>query len=257
VRGSVSPSEYPEIETTADFLEHGPAYGMDNAEWTERNRHTPFRGWHIDSITRIDPPAATILRAEKVPAYGGDTMWANLAAAYAGMSEPVRRFADGLRAEHRLGVTYRPRNGPDAYLAYLRDKQTAAVHPLVRVHPETGERTLFMDCQYIDRIVDVTRFESRGLLDLFTREILRPEYTVRLRWEPGHVAFWDNRATMHLGPVDTVHLGNDEPRIMHRIMLAGDIPVGVDGKPSHALVGDPLRTLPRPRTGPITTPRTP
>ncbi|WEB39569.1 TauD/TfdA family dioxygenase [Streptomyces yunnanensis] len=239
-RGSVSPKDYPEIETTADFLEHGPTFGLDNNEWTERNRHSPWRGWHIDASPRIDPPTATILRAEQVPSYGGDTMWANLAAAYTGLSEAVQRLADGLRVEHRLGVTYRPRPGRDAYVEHLMENQAATIHPLVRVHPETGERVLFIDCQYIEQIIGVSRFESQGLLSMFTEQILRPEYTVRFRWEPGSVAFWDNRSTMHLGPVDTAHLESGIPRIMHRVMVVGDIPVGVDGKPSESLVGAPL-----------------
>lgn len=111
---------------------------MEHDEWLQRRRHTLLRGWHCDHGARVDPPAATILRAETVPPYGGDTTWSNLAAAYAGLSAPVREFVDGLRAEHRLGVGYQPRPGDDAYVRHLLDHQVASVHPLVRVHPETG-----------------------------------------------------------------------------------------------------------------------
>ncbi|QNP68432.1 TauD/TfdA family dioxygenase [Streptomyces roseirectus] len=234
-RGSASPAGFPEVETTADRLELGGSFGMDHEEWLHRRRHTLLRGWHCDHGARIDPPAATILRAETVPPYGGDTTWSNLAAAYAGLSEPVRRFVDGLRAEHRLGVGYQPRPGDDAYVRHLLDHQVASVHPLIRVHPLTGERILSVNGYYVDHIHDLSRTESRALLDLLLDQAVRPEYTVRFRWEPGSVAFWDNRATIHLAPSDNAHL--DFPRTMHRVMLAGEVPVGVDGRESVAVTG--------------------
>ncbi|MEU6285375.1 TauD/TfdA family dioxygenase [Streptomyces sp. NPDC047028] len=234
-RGSASPAGFPEVETTADRLELGGRFGMEHEEWLRRRRHTLLRGWHCDHGARIDPPAATVLRAETVPPYGGDTTWANLAAAYAGLSAPVRAFVDGLRAEHRLGVGYQPRTGDDAYVRHLLDHQVASVHPLVRVHPETGERVLYVNGYYVEQITGVSRAESAALLEMLLEQAVRPEYTVRFRWEPGSVAFWDNRATIHLAPADNAHL--DFRRIMHRVMLAGDVPVGVDGSPSKALTG--------------------
>ncbi|MCX4912509.1 TauD/TfdA family dioxygenase [Streptomyces sp. NBC_00687] len=234
-RGSASPKDFPEVETTADRLELGGRYGMDHEEWLRRRRHSLLRGWHCDHGARVDPPAATILRAETVPPYGGDTTWANLAAAYAGLSAPVRAFVDGLRAEHRLGVGYQTRPGEDAYARHLLDRQVATEHPLVRVHPETGERVLFVNGYYVEQILDVSRPESRAILDMLLEQAVRPEYTVRFRWEPGSVAFWDNRATIHLAPSDTAHV--DHPRVMHRVMLAGDVPQGVDGKPSVPITG--------------------
>ncbi|TVZ76053.1 TauD/TfdA family dioxygenase [Streptomyces sp. BK340] len=233
-RGSASPPDFPEVETTADRLELGGRFGMEHEEWLRR-RHTLLRGWHCDHGARIDPPAATILRAETVPPYGGDTTWSNLAAAYAGLSAPVRAFVDGLRAEHRLGVGYQPRPGDDGYVRHLLDHQVASVHPLVRVHPETGERVLFVNGYYLEQISDVSRPESEALLEMLLEQAVRPEYTVRFRWEPGSVAFWDNRATIHLAPGDSAHLGF--PRIMHRVMLAGEVPVGVDGRPSEPVTG--------------------
>ncbi|MFJ3285341.1 TauD/TfdA dioxygenase family protein [Streptomyces sp. NPDC086669] len=234
-RGSASPEKFPEVETTADRLELGGRFGMEHDEWLRRRRHHLLRGWHCDHGARVDPPAATILRAETVPPYGGDTTWANLAAAYAGLSEPVRRFVDGLRAEHRLGVGYQPRPGDDAYVRHLLDHQVASLHPLVRVHPETGERVLYVNGYYVEQIDGLSRAESGVVLEMLLEQAVRPEYTVRFRWEPGSVAFWDNRATIHLAPGDTAHL--DVPRVMHRVMLAGDVPVGVDGTPSRPLTG--------------------
>ncbi len=188
-----------------------------------------------DHGARVDPPAATILRAESVPPYGGDTTWSDLAAAYAGLSAPVREFADGLRAEHRLGVGYQPRPGDDAYVRRLLDHRVVSLHPLVRVHPETGERVLFVNGHCVEQIAGLSRPESRAVLDMLLERATRPEYAVRFRWEPGSVAFWDHRATIHLAPADSAHLGF--PRITHRVMLAGDVPVGVDGRQSEPVVG--------------------
>ncbi|MFB8775955.1 TauD/TfdA dioxygenase family protein [Streptomyces broussonetiae] len=234
-RGSASPADVPEVETTADRLELGGRFGMEHEEWLRRRRHTLLRGWHCDHGARVDPPAATILRAETVPPYGGDTTWSNLAAAYAGLSAPVRDFVAGLRAEHRLGVGYQPRPGDDAYVRHLLDHQIATLHPLVRVHPETGERVLFVNGYYVEQIDGLSRPESQAVLDMLLEQAVRPEYTVRFRWEAGSVAFWDNRATIHLAPSDNAHLGL--PRVMHRVMLAGEVPVGVDGQPSRAITG--------------------
>ncbi|MCK2215733.1 TauD/TfdA family dioxygenase [Actinomadura sp. ATCC 31491] len=234
-RGSASPAGFPEVETTADRLELAGRFGMEREEWLERRRHSYLRGWHCDHGARVDPPAATILRAETVPAYGGDTTWANLAAAYAGLSEPVRRLVDGLRAEHRLGVGYQPRPQDDAYVRHLLGHQIATLHPLVRVHPETGERLLYVNGYYVERIAEVSRLESGALLEMLLQQAVRPEYTVRFRWQPGDVAFWDNRATMHLAPSDTQHLG--QARVMHRVMLHGEVPVGADGRRSEPITG--------------------
>ncbi|MGF1425704.1 TauD/TfdA dioxygenase family protein [Kitasatospora sp. LaBMicrA B282] len=234
-RGSASPPDVPEIETTADRLELSGRYGMERAEWLHRRNDSLLHPWHSDWSNHLAPPAATLLRAESVPPYGGDTTWANLAAAYAGLSAPVRAFVDGLRAEHRLGVGYQPQPGRDAYVEHLLGHQMATAHPLVRVLPETGERVLFVNGYYVEQILGLSRPESRAVLDLLLEQAVRPEYTVRFRWEPGSVALWDNRATIHLAPRDAAHL--EVPRIMHRVLIAGDVPIGVDGKPSESLTG--------------------
>jgi taurine dioxygenase len=247
-RGGVSPRDVPEVETTADRLELGGRFGMGHEEWLRRRRHTLLRGWHCDHGARVDPPAVTVLRAESVPPYGGDTTWSNLAAAYAGLSAPVRAFVDGLRAEHRLGVGYQPRPGDDAYVRHLMEHQVATVHPLVRVHPETGERVLFVNGYYVEQIDGLSRAESTVILQMLLEQAIRPEYTVRFRWDPGSVALWDNRATIHLAPTDTTQL--EYPRIMHRVMIAGDVPVGVDGRSSEPITGSAPGTWGRPGSRP-------
>ncbi|MBV8621104.1 MAG: TauD/TfdA family dioxygenase [Curvibacter sp.] len=197
----------------------------------------PWSGWHTDVTAAVNPPAASILRGVDIPPYGGDTQWTNLVTAYQKLSEPLRRFVDGLRGIHRFsappGAT-----ATEAYRQLVQNHQLVSEHPLVRVHPETGERVLFVSPGFLKSLVGFSPRESRHLLELLWEHILRPEFTVRFKWEPGSVAFWDNRATAHLAPSDIFDLDFD--RQLYRVTLVGDVPVGVDGRPSSALEGDPL-----------------
>jgi taurine dioxygenase len=195
--------------------------------------------WHADVTAAVNPPAASILRAEVIPPYGGDTQWSNTVAAYAGLSEPLRRLADGLRAVHRFS----PPDGAtatDDYQNRVTRRPLLTEHPVVRVHPETGEKALYVNPGFTKHLVDVSPHESRRLLGLFYDELARPEYTVRFKWEPGSVAFWDNRSTVHLAPSD---LTLDHDRRLYRVTLVGDVPVGPDGRPSVARDGEPFEAI--------------
>jgi len=206
-------------------------------EYGGKTARRDIDGWHTDVTAVINPPAGSILRAEDVPPYGGDTTWTNLVAAYEGLSAPFKRFAEKLRAVHSFHL-------PDgvAVSSKLRErieaKPLVSEHPVVRVHPETGERALFVSPTFVRYIVGVSPEESRRIINLFFQQITRPEYTVRFRWQKGSIAFWDNRATSHLGPQDIDHIEHE--RKLHRITLVGDIPVGVDGVPSRPIQGEPL-----------------
>jgi len=198
--------------------------------------HTaPWSGWHTDVTAAVNPPAGSILRGVVIPPYGGDTQFTNLAAAYAGLSEPLQRLADGLRGVHQFAA---PRGAtPTAdYLKQVAEAPLVSEHPIVRVHPETGEKVLFVSPGFLQGIVGLSPRESDLLLQLFWEQAIRPEYVVRFKWEPGSIAFWDNRATSHLAPTDIHALDFD--RQLYRITLVGDVPVGVDGKRSTALSGD-------------------
>ncbi|MEZ5150365.1 TauD/TfdA dioxygenase family protein [Rhodococcus zopfii] len=196
-------------------------------------------GWHADVTAAVNPPAASILRAEVLPPYGGDTQWSNAVAAYEGLSAPVRALADGLRAVHRFspGAGTTP---TDDYLRRVEKRPLLTEHPVVRVHPETGEKALYVNPGFTTHLVGVSPHESRRLLELFYDELTRPEYTVRFRWEPGSIAFWDNRSTVHLAPRD---LTTDDDRRLYRVTLVGDIPVGPDGRESVALEGKPFEAI--------------
>lgn len=230
------PEDHPEI-FTIDPRRFEQRYGKNFRDEYRKRQYSYFDGWHTDVTAAVNPPAGSILRAETVPDVGGDTQWTNLVAAYEGLSAPVRAFVDTLRAEHRYGGS-RPVEGGGEYVRRINDNLLVAVHPVVRVHPETGERALFVNPGFTSHIVDVTASESTRILDLLYAEITRPEYTVRLRWEDGHVAFWDNRATAHLAPRDLEHL--DVERRLHRVTLIGDVPVGPDGRESELVAGRPF-----------------
>jgi alpha-ketoglutarate-dependent taurine dioxygenase len=195
--------------------------------------------WHADVTAAVNPPAASILRAEVIPPYGGDTQWSNTVAAYAGLSGPLQRLAEKLRAVHRFS----PPDGATAtedFERRVKRRPLITEHPVVRVHPETGEKALYVNPGFTTHIVGVSPHESRRLLGLFYDELVRPEYTVRFKWEPGSIAFWDNRSTVHLAPTD---LTLDHDRRLYRVTLVGDVPQGPDGQPSVALDGEPFEAI--------------
>ena len=196
-----------------------------------------FAGWHSDVTAALNPPWGSILRAEVIPPYGGDTQWTNLVAAYEGLSEPLQRLADGLRGVHYFSA---PSTAPatEDYQRRLERRPLKTVHPLVRVHPETGERALYVSPSFLKEIVGLSPRESEQVLHLFWEQIIRPRYLVRFKWEPGSVAFWDNRSTCHLGPTDLGSVEHD--RLLYRVTLVGDIPVGPDGVTSTAIEGEPF-----------------
>jgi alpha-ketoglutarate-dependent taurine dioxygenase len=229
--GDAAPPGYPQIHTVSPDA-YAKRYGAKYSQ--ELGVNGP--GWHADVTALINPPAASILRAEQVPPYGGDTQFANVAVAYQGLSAPVRDLIDGLHAEHRFGASRNAVRSNEKIGELVRDTPIASVHPVVRVHPETGEKVLYVNPGFTTHIVDLQPRESRHLLDLLYEQVARPEYTVRFKWEPGSIAFWDNRAVLHLAPRDQYHL--DDVRILHRITLVGDIPVGTDGRQSESLEGE-------------------
>jgi taurine dioxygenase len=207
------------------------------------NRHEgpsmirPWTGWHADITAAINPPAASILRGVTVPPQGGDTQWTNLVAAYQGLSETLRGFVDGLRGIHRFAAPQGVKTTGE-YDKLLTSRGHVSEHPLVRVHPETGERALYISPSFLKSVVGLHPRESQQLLELLWEHAVRPEYTVRFRWQPGDIAFWDNRSTCHLAPRDIFQ--SDADRQLYRVTLVGDIPVGTDGARSTAIEGDPV-----------------
>lgn len=182
--------------------------------------------WHSDETFRAEPPMGTILRSVIVPEVGGDTMWASMTAAYEALSDWIRNLIDGLEAVHDIGPFRRlfpdDADGRTA-LRRMEDMFPRQTHPVVRVHPVSGRRVLFVNPQFTVAIKDMTERESRSLLDLLFRQAQTPEYQFRLRWRPNMVAFWDNRSTQHYA----VHDYYPQRRKMDRVTIKGDRPFGI------------------------------
>ncbi|HSA53798.1 MAG TPA: TauD/TfdA family dioxygenase [Yinghuangia sp.] len=192
--------------------------------------------WHTDVTFVPAYPLASILRGITIPEAGGDTLWANTAAAYDELTPELKELANNLRGVHTNVYDYAavaPTRDPEAFKRYqevFTKVHYETEHPLVRVHPVTGERTLVLG-NFLQRIAGYSRDDSRLLIDLLQGHVTRPENTVRWSWQPGDVAIWDNRATQHRAIADF----GDALRVLHRTTVDGDVPVGVDGRPSTAI----------------------
>ncbi|WP_033285861.1 TauD/TfdA dioxygenase family protein [Streptomyces sp. NRRL F-525] len=194
--------------------------------------------WHTDVTFVLNPPQASTLRSITVPPYGGETLIASSAAAYRDLPEPLRVLADTLWAEHTNDYDYAvPEESIDAEKAAQRAQFTSikfrTVHPVVRVHPLTGERGLFIG-GFAQRIVGLSATESRKILDLLQAYVTRPENILRWRWSPNQLVLFDNRITQHYA-IDNY---DNQPRRLNRVTVAGDIPVGIEGKESYSIEGD-------------------
>ncbi|MEH2050821.1 TauD/TfdA dioxygenase family protein [Nostoc sp.] len=233
--GEVTYAHPHEDEPIEGFSEILP---IDRSRYERRNglRRSSYESrWHTDVTAVVNPPAASILRAVNVPNFGGDTQWTNLVAAYEGLSAPLRALADRLKAEHRFNARLNlPSHSKIAQR--IAANPLVSIHPVVRVHPETGERALYVNPGFTSHILDVSRQESDLLLELFFNQITKPAYTTRFRWNNGDIAFWDNRATSHLAPQDLDHV--EVERVLYRTTITGDVPVGPDGFRSQVVEGE-------------------
>jgi taurine dioxygenase len=204
---------------------------------------TRANSWHTD-VTFVEAyPKISILRGVVIPPAGGDTVWANTSEAYKRLPDPLRALADSLWAIHTNTYDYAAnRSAPatDAELAY-REQFTSTVyeteHPVVRVHPETGERSLVLG-HFVQRFVGLSQRDSDRLKELFHDHVTRLENTVRWRWTQGDVAIWDNRATQHYAVAD---YDESARRVVRRATVHGDVPVGIDGSRSRARQGAPAQ----------------
>lgn len=211
----------PVVENTRYLMQ------LDGAQGQRAN------SWHTD-VTFVDAyPKASVLRSVVAPASGGDTVWANTAAAYQELPEALRKLADSLWAVHSNEYDYatlKPDVDP-AKLEHYRKVFTSTVyeteHPVVRVHPVSGERVLQLG-HFVKRIKGYSLADSQHLFAVLQGHVTRLENTVRWRWQAGDVAIWDNRATQHYAVDDY----GTQPRVVRRVTLAGEVPVGVDGQQS-------------------------
>jgi len=184
--------------------------------------------WHADETFRAAPPALTILRAKVVPAYGGDTLFASMTAAYTGLSERMKQYIHGLTATHDF-KPWRPLfTSSEAHQAKLREIERQfpnPAHPVVRVHPLSGRRLINVNAQFTTRINGVKDDESHLILQYLYARAATPEFQLRVQWAPHTVVMWDNRSTQHYAPHDYY----PQRRTMNRVTVSGDPVRGVEG----------------------------
>jgi taurine dioxygenase len=212
--------EYPFVKGLDEASEIIPVVKLEH-------ERVNFGGvWHSDTTYLDLPPMASMLVAREVPPAGGDTLFASMYLAYETLSDGMQRMLEGLTGVNCSAKADVTRTREDRMKDHARsDARTdyVAEHPVVRVHPETGRRALYVNVAHTVRFRGMTEEESAPLLDFLFRHQVRPEFTCRFRWQPGSIAFWDNRCTQH-NPVNDYH---GYRRVMHRVTLAGDRPRGV------------------------------
>ena len=195
--------------------------------------------WHTDVTFVSRPPRASILNAVIIPRVGGDTMWANTEAAYDDLPAHLRTLADGLWVQHSNKADYGGMTtAGQSYTSAFHSTGFAARHPLVRVHPVSGRRSLLLG-GFASRIEGVSAQESADLIRTFQSYVTRPENTVRWRYRAGDVVIWDNQSTQHYAIDDY----GDAPRRVQRVTLIGEAARSIDGRTSETLAGDPAAYL--------------
>ena len=219
--------------TLPPLTEHAEVLDLDYGRTATRSNE-----WHTD-VTFVDrPPLGSILRAIEIPPVGGDTVWANTVTAYQDLPEHLRTLADQLWAVHSNVYDYAeaaitPSEALKAYHEVFTSTLYETLHPVVRVHPESGERGLLLG-GFVQQIQGLSVTESKDLLRLLQAYVTRLENTVRWKWQVGDVAFWDNRSTQHYAIYDY----EGQPRRVQRVTIVGDRPLSIDGRSSHAIKGD-------------------
>ena len=210
---------------------HDQVEGMDDYPEIIEVRKEPqdernFGGaWHGDVTYLEEPPLGSVLYALEIPPVGGDTLWANQYVAYETLSDGMRAMLDRLTVMHtpaKIFGLYSKDWSKDSSVktAPSEAAEFETEHPLIRTHPETGRKLLYVSGLYTPRFKDMTEEESQPLIDFLMQQATREEFTCRWRWQKGDVAFWDNRATLHYALNDY----SGHRRIMHRVTIAGDRP---------------------------------
>ncbi len=210
-----APMAYPQLKGL-------PECPMVTAVIKRENERVNFGGvWHSDTTYLERPPMASMLYAVTIPPFGGDTMWANQYLAYETLSDGLKKTLDGMYAHNTSTKAEVSKTREDRLKeAGVELKPLLGRHPVVRTHPETGKKALFVNCAHTSHFEGWTEAESTPLLQYLYAHQVKPEFTVRFRWEVGSIAFWDNRCAQH-NPINDYH---GYLRVMHRVTLEGDVP---------------------------------
>ncbi len=210
-----TPVEYPFVKGIEGFPE------VIEVKKLEHERHNFGGIWHSDTAYLEKPPMGSMLLARELPPYGGDTLFANQYLAYEALSPGLRQVLDGLKAVNSSANADVSRTREDRVREQARTtEEFAAEHPVVRTHPETGRKALYVNVAHTARFAGMTKEESAPLLQYLFAHQVKPEFTCRFQWRVGSLAFWDNRCAQH-NPVNDYH---GHRRVMHRITLAGERP---------------------------------
>lgn len=206
------------IHPTAPAPEGHPEILTVHAD--EYSERVAGQGWHSDVSCDVEPPLGSILHIQQAPDVGGDTMFASAYAAYDALSEPMKEFLGGLSAKHESRHRYLGRNKRTGMMRDGQDVYPEAIHPVVRTHPETGRKALYVNSVFTTRIEGLSATESRALLDFLCDHINTPEFRCQFRWRENSVAFWDNRCVQHHAIWDYY----PEVRHGYRVTVQGDRP---------------------------------
>jgi len=215
-------------EAFGEILGHQAYATIDDAPGVQILESTPdnpskIELWHSDMTFSATPPSFTLLHGQIIPEFGGDTLWASTTAAYDALSPQMQDFLNGLTAIHDFRHGFKEslaEPGGAERLAQAVAENPPVAHPLIRTHPESGKRSIYVNALFTTHIEELSPLESRSLLDFLYRHIVTEEFTVRLNWQPDTIAIWDNRSTQHK-PVNDYF---PQPRRLHRVTIKGDQP---------------------------------
>lgn len=225
----ISPARQKALALSFGPLQTHPAYdtveGFPEVTILESTPEKPTKieAWHSDMTFRQHPPMGTVLRSVIIPPKGGDTLWASMTAAYNGLSAPMQAFLQGLTAVHDFAHGFKESLAEPGGRERLADAVAAnppVRHPVIRTHPETGRKVVFVNSLFTTHIEGLQRAESDAVLQFLFRHVTTPEYTCRFQWRPHSIAIWDNRSTQHK-PINDYFPAH---RRLQRITIDGDKP---------------------------------
>ena len=225
----ISPAQHRSLAASFGPLQTHPAYntveGFPEITILESTAENPSKieAWHSDMTFRAHPPLGTVLRSKIIPAQGGDTLWASMTAAYDGLSTPMQNFLADLTAEHDFSYGFKESlaepGGRDRLAQAVADNPPV-IHPVIRTHPESGKKVIFVNSLFTTRILELNNRESEDVLKFLFEHVVTAEYSCRFRWAPNSIAIWDNRSTQHK-PINDYFPAH---RMLQRITIDGDIP---------------------------------
>lgn len=225
----ISPQQHHDLAASFGPLQTHPAYstvdGFPEITILESTAENPSKieAWHTDMTFRQHPPMGAVLRSKVIPEQGGDTLWASMTAAYDALSAQMKEFLSGLTAEHDFSWGFKEslaEPGGRERLAQAVANNPPVVHPVIRTHPESAKKVLFVNSLFTTRILELEKQESAALLEFLYEHVTTPEFSCRFNWEPNTIAIWDNRSTQHK-PINDYFPAH---RMLHRIVIDGDMP---------------------------------